>query len=115
MSRYLPILLLVVLAAGCASGDGGIGTVVTTNAAGCFENSPERRGQVGCSIVADKALSDTISDPVYWHIAKFPSITAAEAAATPDEVAVDAHGSAWVLGVSKDPHPHGSGVAVATI
>ena len=37
----------------------------------CVENSPERRGQLGCSIIERKLLPDGLKEPVFWHIDRF--------------------------------------------
>jgi hypothetical protein len=40
----------------------------------CVENSPERRGEIGCSIIESKVLPDGIKEPVFWHIDRFDSL-----------------------------------------
>jgi hypothetical protein len=40
----------------------------------CVENSPERRGELGCSVIVRKVLPEGIEEPVYWHIDSFDSI-----------------------------------------
>jgi hypothetical protein len=32
----------------------------------CAENSAERRGETGCSIIESKVLPDAIEEPVFW-------------------------------------------------
>jgi hypothetical protein len=39
----------------------------------CIENSPERRGEIGCSIVEKKLLPADLKEPVFWHIDRFES------------------------------------------
>jgi hypothetical protein len=39
----------------------------------CVENSPERCGEIGCSIVENKALPADLGDSVYWHVDRFES------------------------------------------
>ncbi len=34
----------------------------------CVENSPERRGEIGCSLVETKPLPDNLKEPRFWHI-----------------------------------------------
>lgn len=73
----------------------------------CVEDSPERRGEPGCSIVASKRLSSPPQQPVLWHIDKFESLAAAQRAAGEAGVAFTAHGSAWLYtieGVVSDHH-----------
>ena len=35
----------------------------------CVENSPEPRGEIGCSIIENKLLPNNLKEPVFWHIA----------------------------------------------
>ena len=37
----------------------------------CVENSPERGGEIGCSIVENKPLPTNLKEPVFWHIDRF--------------------------------------------
>ena len=37
----------------------------------CVENSPERRGELGCSIIESKLLPDGLREPLFWHIDRF--------------------------------------------
>ena len=46
----------------------------------CVENSPERRGEIGCSIIEMKPLPDGLKEPVFWHIDRFDSAEHARAA-----------------------------------
>ncbi len=39
----------------------------------CVENSPERRGELGCSIIENKLLPDGLKEPLFWHIDRFDS------------------------------------------
>jgi hypothetical protein len=34
----------------------------------CVENSPERRGEIGCSLVENKPLPPGPKGPLVWHI-----------------------------------------------
>ena len=65
----------------------------------CIEDSPERRGKEGCTILATKPLGGPVTRPVYWHIDRFDSLEAAEKAAGVNGVAAEAHGSAWLMTV----------------
>ena len=65
-------------------------------AAPCVENSPERKGEIGCSIIEDKSLPDGLKGPLFWHIDTFDSLELARAAVGPTSVAFEAvedHGS----------------------
>jgi hypothetical protein len=68
----------------------------------CIEDSPERRGQPGCSVVVEKSLPAPLTQPVMWHIDEFASLAAAEKASGPNGVAFQAHGSAWIYTIESD-------------
>ncbi len=34
----------------------------------CTENSPERRGEEGCTVMANRPLLGSLTKTVYWHI-----------------------------------------------
>jgi hypothetical protein len=44
----------------------------------CTVDSPERRGEPGCTIVSDKRLPGPLLAPVLWHIDEFPTLTDAQ-------------------------------------
>jgi quercetin dioxygenase-like cupin family protein len=81
----------------------------------CTENSPERRGEEGCTILANRPLLGTPAKNLYWHIDRFNSLEAAKKAAGPNGVAVDAHGSAWLMTVEPQAEEHQGGHHVAWI
>jgi quercetin dioxygenase-like cupin family protein len=81
----------------------------------CIENSPERRGEEGCSILANRPLVGPLNGSVYWHIDRFDSLDAATRAAGPDGVAAEAHGSAWLMSVEPRTEDHRGGYHVAWI
>jgi len=72
----------------------------------CITDSPERRGEPGCSIIDIRPLPDRKSDKVYWHIDAFESLEDAQRAAGPAGVAFSAHGQAWVAAVDADSGGH---------
>lgn len=43
----------------------------------CSQDSPERRGEPGCTIVADKRLPSPPQPPALWHSDEFESRAAA--------------------------------------
>jgi hypothetical protein len=47
------------------------------------ENSPERRGELGCSIIETKSLPAGLKGPLFWHIDRFDSAEHAHAAVGP--------------------------------
>jgi len=73
----------------------------------CFEDSPERRGEEGCTILTTRPLVGPTTGSLYWHIDRFDSLAAATKAAGPNGVAAEAHGGVWLMtveGKSKDHH-----------
>jgi len=81
----------------------------------CIENSPERRGEEGCSILAERPLVGPMNKPTYWHIDRFDSLEAATKAAGPDGVPAAAHGSVWLMTVEPRTEEHRGGRHVAWI
>jgi quercetin dioxygenase-like cupin family protein len=81
----------------------------------CLEDSPERRGEEGCAILASRPLQATPTKPVYWHIDRFDSLEAAKKAAGPDGVAAEAHGSVWLMTVESKSSDHHGGRHAAWI
>jgi quercetin dioxygenase-like cupin family protein len=81
----------------------------------CAEDSPERRGEEGCTILASRPLHGSLSKPVYWHIDRFDSLEAAKKAAGPDGVAAEAHGSVWLATVEARTEGHRGGRHVAWV
>ena len=80
----------------------------------CVANSPERRGQVGCSLVEDKLLPTDLKGPLIWHIDQFESQEGAQAGVGPTSIALEAHGRWWLLSIESatiDNHHNGSHVA----
>lgn len=81
----------------------------------CTENSPERRGEEGCTILGNRPLLGSLTKPVYWHIDRFDSLEAAKKAAGPNGVAAEAHGSVWLMTVEAQTEEHHGGHHVASI
>jgi hypothetical protein len=57
----------------------------------CVENSPERRGELGCSIIENKLLPNGLKGPLFWHIDRFDSAERARTAVGPASIAFEAH------------------------
>jgi quercetin dioxygenase-like cupin family protein len=72
----------------------------------CTPDSPERRGEPGCSIVAIRPLAIAGADRVYWHVDRFDSLGNARAAVGPLDFVFSAHGSPWVVRVERDTVAH---------
>jgi quercetin dioxygenase-like cupin family protein len=81
----------------------------------CTEDSPERRGEEGCTILASRPLAGSFSRPIYWHLDQFDSLDAATRAAGPDGVAAEAHGAVWLMTVEAQTEEHRGGRHVAWI
>jgi quercetin dioxygenase-like cupin family protein len=81
----------------------------------CTEDSPERRGEEGCTILANRPLVGPFTKPLYWHIDRFDSLEAAKKAAGPDSVAAAAHGSYWLTSVEPQTEEHHGGRHVVAI
>ena len=81
----------------------------------CVENSPERRGEIGCSIVETKLLPAELKEPVFWHIDRFDNGELARAAVGPTSIAFEAHGAWWLMSVSVESKDHHGGEHVAEV
>jgi quercetin dioxygenase-like cupin family protein len=81
----------------------------------CTEDSPERRGQEGCTILTSRTLVGSVKKALYWHIDRFESLDAAKKAAGPNGVAVEAHGSVWLMTVEPTTKRHHGGRHVAWV
>jgi len=79
----------------------------------CVENSPERRGEIGCSLVENKALPSGLQGPLVWHIDRFATEDAARAAVGPTSVAFAAHGFAWLMTIEPSATNHHGGQHIA--
>jgi quercetin dioxygenase-like cupin family protein len=99
MSRAMLIVLVV-----CALAPVGQRSPVK-----CTEDSPERRGEEGCTILASRPIVGSLTKPIYWHIDRFDSLDAAKKAAGPDGVAAEAHGSVWLMTVEAKTKKHHGG------
>lgn len=81
----------------------------------CTENSPERRGELGCSIVESKLLPADLKEPLFWHIDRFDSVERARAAVSPVSVAFEAAGAAWLMTIEGRPADHHGGRHVTQV
>ena len=79
----------------------------------CVENSPERKGELGCSIIENKLLPDDLKEPLFWHIDSFDSLELARAAVGPASVAFEAAGTSWLMTIESHTSNHHGGVHVA--
>ena len=81
----------------------------------CTENSPERRGELGCSIVESKLLPADLKEPLFWHIDRFDSLERARAAVSLASVAFEAAGAAWLMTIEGRPAEHHGGRHVTQV
>lgn len=81
----------------------------------CVENSPERRGESGCSIVANKPLPTNLKEPVFWHIDRFETGERARAAIGPASNAFEAHGAWWLMSAESESNDHHGGEHAAMV
>ena len=81
----------------------------------CVENSPERRGEIGCSIVEKKTLPTTLREPAFWHIDQFDSAYRAQAGVGPSSIAFEAHAAWWLMSVGPESNDHRGGKHVAQV
>lgn len=81
----------------------------------CVENSPERRGEIGCSIVEKKALPPKPKEPVFWHIDQFDHAESAKAGIGPLSIAFEAHGFWWLMSVGPKSNDHHRGRHIALV
>src|SRR5882672_1641394 len=73
----------------------------------CVENSPERRGEIGCSIIENK--------PLVWHIDRFETGERARAAVGPASIAFEAHGAWWLMSIESQTESHHGGQHVTEV
>jgi quercetin dioxygenase-like cupin family protein len=81
----------------------------------CAENSPERRGEIGCSLVENKPLPESLTGPLFWHIDRYDSEESARAAVSLASVALEAHGTWWLLTVEPKIDDHHGGRHVTAV
>ena len=81
----------------------------------CFEDSPERLGEEGCTLLATRPMVGPAAGSLYWHIDRFDSLDAAKKAAGPNGVAAEAHGGTWLMTVERKGKAHYGGRHVAWI
>lgn len=81
----------------------------------CAENSPERRGEIGCSVVENKSLPANLAEPVFWHIDRFESGERARAGIGPTSIAFEAHGAWWLMSIELGGGAHHGGQHVIEV
>jgi quercetin dioxygenase-like cupin family protein len=81
----------------------------------CAVDSPERRGEVGCSLVETKLLPARLGLTLLWHIDRFSNATDAQAALSATSIAFNAHGAWWLMSVEPNSDNHHGGTHVASV
>lgn len=81
----------------------------------CVENSPERRGEIGCSIIQSKVLPDGLKEPLFCHIDRFDSPERARTAVGPASIAFEAAGTSWLMTIESQTSDHHGGRHVAHV
>jgi len=88
--------------------------MLTTNSAGaqlmstCVANSPERRGELGCSIIQDKLLPADLKEPLFLHIDRFDPGEHAHATVGSASTEFVAAGTSWLITIeSRTSNHHG--------
>ena len=84
-------------------------------AANCAENTPERSGGIGCTVIASKLLPPIADGPLFWHIDRFESLPLARSAAGSAAIALEAGGAAWLMTIEARTGDHHGGVHVAEV
>lgn len=111
MKKLLSILLLMFALCEISSAQ----STQDRSAVKCAEDSPERRGEEGCTILASRPLSGAITGAIYWHIDRFNSLEDAKKAAGPNGVAAEAHKGVWLMTVEGKTKDHHGGRHVALL
>ncbi|HEU5091871.1 MAG TPA: hypothetical protein VFT30_04255 [Nitrospira sp.] len=111
MKKLLFILLLMFALFEISSAQG----TQDRSAVKCAADSPERRGEEGCTILASRPLSGAMTGTIYWHIDRFNSLEDAKKAAGPNGVAAEAHSGVWLMTVEGKTKDHHGGRHVALI
>ena len=81
----------------------------------CIEDSPERRGELGCSIIETKLLPADLREPLFWHIDRFDSVERARAAVGPASIAFEAAGAWWLMTIESQTSVHDGGRHAAEV
>jgi quercetin dioxygenase-like cupin family protein len=81
----------------------------------CAPDSPERRGQIGCTVFPSKPLPEGLEEPVFWHIDRFDSADRARAAVGSNSIAFDAAGVWWLMTIERDTTDHHGGQHVTHV
>lgn len=81
----------------------------------CSQDSPERRGELGCTVLEDKLLPPGLTGPLVWHIDRFDTLDGARAAVTATSIAMEAGGIAWLMTIEATAANHHGGTHVTQV
>ena len=106
---------------GWSAGVVAVLSILTTNTAAaqlmstCVADSPERRGEISCSIIQSEPLPERLTEPVFLHIDRFDSPDRARAAAGSSSIAFDAAGVWWLMTIERETTDHHGGQHVTHV
>jgi quercetin dioxygenase-like cupin family protein len=104
--------LLACLVAGLSHADSASAQPV---AGGACHPVSERKGEIGCWIVANEPLGVLPTADAFWQLDTYPTVEAARTAKGRRGTVVEAHGKVWLLSIERAGwRPHG-GTHVAEI
>lgn len=81
----------------------------------CAERSPERQGELGCTVLEDKLMPAGLTGPLLWHIDRFDTLDRARAAVGPTSIAMEAGGIAWLMTIEASASNHHGGTHVTHV
>lgn len=81
----------------------------------CAERSPERRGELGCTVLEDKLMPAGLTGPLLWHIDRFDTFERARAAVGATSIAMEAGGIAWLMTIEASASNHHGGTHVTHV
>ncbi len=111
MTAQRTILNMATAALALLSAERAAAQLMTT----CAPDSPERRGELGCAILASKALPADLKEPVFWQLYRFASLKEAQAAVGAASVAFDAGGVSWLAAIEPRTANYRGGKHVAQV
>ena len=81
----------------------------------CAPSSPERQGELGCTVLEDKLMPAGLTGPLLWHIDRFDTLDRARAAVSAASVAIEAAGIAWLMTIEASASDHHGGTHVTQV
>jgi quercetin dioxygenase-like cupin family protein len=81
----------------------------------CAESSPERQGELGCTVLEDKLMPAGLTGPLFWHIDRFDTLDRARAAVSATSIAMEAAGIAWLMTLEASASNHHGGTHVTQV